>query len=234
MHVNDILDLPNLQEAARRFNSYVSKNTPTGCWLWKGGRLKEYGCFRINRAYLTASRVAWVLANGKMPLLTDGKRTLVLHKCDTPLCVNPAHLFLGNHQSNAADMTAKKRHVFGSRSAQARLTETAVEEILRSAESHNALAARFGVGNKTIVSIRRRRSWAHVAPGVEACKAYREGTKPKLTAEDAVAIFNDPRPRPRIAADYGVSADHVKAIHYGEYWAAATGCTPATARRRRR
>ncbi len=49
-------------------------------------------------------RVAYALAYGPIP---DGM--FVCHRCDVPICINPAHLFLGTHDENMADMVAKKR-----------------------------------------------------------------------------------------------------------------------------
>jgi hypothetical protein len=36
-------------------------------------------------------------------------RIFVLHRCDTPACVNPDHLFLGTAKDNALDREAKGR-----------------------------------------------------------------------------------------------------------------------------
>ena len=83
-----------------------------GCWLWTGpvdhrgyGRLTWLG-----QNWRLAHRVSLELA-GRHP-----GRLCALHRCDTPLCVNPAHLFLGTRAENNADMVAKGRHARGDRS----------------------------------------------------------------------------------------------------------------------
>ena len=48
----------------------------------------------------------------------------------------------------------------------------------------------------------------------------------KLTALEAVSIFNDPRPQSAVAADYGVNQTLVSAIKVGRIWHRATGAAP--------
>ena len=89
----------------------------------------------------------------------------VCHKCDTPLCVNPDHLFLGTAKDNVDDMDRKGRRVNaqakGTRHGMARLTEDEVMAIRASNDKQNAIALRFGV-HKTLVSlIKCGKVWKH-------------------------------------------------------------------------
>ena len=70
------------------------------CWPWVGYRTNNYGVFRGERAH----RYMFRLIHGRIPRGFD-----VLHSCDNPPCVNPKHLWLGNHIANMKDMKRKKR-----------------------------------------------------------------------------------------------------------------------------
>lgn len=82
---------------------------PAGCWLYTGFRKWDgYGWlaryFNGKVRYLTAHRYAWMLLKGDVPAGMH-----VLHKCDNPPCCNPDHLWLGTHQDNMRDKSAKGR-----------------------------------------------------------------------------------------------------------------------------
>ncbi len=85
------------------------------CWVWQGSRIpgskragrQGYGVLAAGsprRASLYAHRVSWEMHHGSIP-----QGLLVLHRCDNPPCVNPAHLYLGTHAENMADMVARGR-----------------------------------------------------------------------------------------------------------------------------
>ena len=77
----------------------------SGCWLWTWSvDGKGYGLIRHKGTLLKAHRVSWKLHKGEVP-----KGAHVLHKCDTPCCVNPGHLFLGTNQDNVDDKVRKGR-----------------------------------------------------------------------------------------------------------------------------
>jgi hypothetical protein len=87
----------------------VDKTGANGCWLYTGFRKWDgYGWLarKLNgkMRYLTAHRYAWILTHGQP---ADGMH--IMHQCDNPPCCNPAHLKLGTHQENMADMVAKGR-----------------------------------------------------------------------------------------------------------------------------
>ena len=105
-----------------------------GCWLWRGNLSdRAYGRFSVGGGrWRLAHRVMWELTNGPIPA-----GLFLCHRCDTPACVNPAHLFLGTHADNMADRGAKGRQLKGERHHKARLTAAQVAEI----------RARYGEGN---------------------------------------------------------------------------------------
>jgi hypothetical protein len=148
----------------------------TGCQLWLGGEKPGgYGrAFWLGRMH-QAHRLAYEAKIGPIP---DG--LMVRHKCDTPLCINPAHLEVGTHADNMRDRDLRNRTARGERSglrlhperilrgeAQpgAKLNNAKVRRIrmlLALGAGRRSLALRFGVSYDTIRLIEKRLHWGHV------------------------------------------------------------------------
>lgn len=126
----------------------------SGCWLWIGARDSSGYGFVWPRS--KAHRLSYERSVGPIP---DGY--VVCHKCDTPCCVNPSHLFVGTIKDNNDDKVAKGRHIMPS-GKQRKLKVDEVVQILASSDSCRALADRFGVSDANISYIRLGRTWKHI------------------------------------------------------------------------
>ena len=169
--------MSNRLPADTRFWGYVDITGEEVCWPWIGARDRPngYGRFSIKRSRaILAHRFAWILSNGPIP---DG--LCVLHRCDNPPCVNPAHLFLGTQADNNVDCVRKGRNAKGERhgwhtkpdsfarwrgegNPNAKLTISAVRAIRADQRAERIIAREYGVSKSLIGAVRRREIWREV------------------------------------------------------------------------
>jgi hypothetical protein len=142
-----------------RFEERFIPEPNSGCWLWTASvSMDGYGQFwYARRKRERAPRMAWALYKGPIP-----KGAFILHKCDTPLCVNPNHLRVGSAKENAQDMVLRKRGkqpvMRGVDNPLTKLTPQDVKEIRRrrATESCKSLAKEYGVHTSQISRIANR------------------------------------------------------------------------------
>lgn len=86
---------------------------------------------------------------------------LVLHRCDTPACVNPSHLFLGTPSDNMRDMVRKGRNANnnGHRSPKSKLSYDAVRDVRNSPMSVSGLAFKYKVSRRAISLAKAGVTW---------------------------------------------------------------------------
>lgn len=149
--------------AHQRFQEKHS--TGDGCWLWTSAKNpKGYGIFYVSkdRRCENAHRFALEQKLGR-PL---GAGCTVMHSCDNPSCVNPAHLSEGTPLLNMLDAKQKGRLAAGERNGGGRkLTLIQAKEIFSASDGCNRLARRYAVSSQTIKAIRRGRIWKEAAHG---------------------------------------------------------------------
>src|SRR6266446_2571111 len=85
--------------------------TDEDCWLWTAATdTKGYGIIHFKRKQYLAHRISyWIYKQYCQSNLLRTPEICVLHRCDSPACINPSHLFLGTVADNNKDMYNKKR-----------------------------------------------------------------------------------------------------------------------------
>lgn len=131
---------------------------PNGCWLWTlSVNSWGYGRTAARLGERSTHRMAYAAFTGPIPA---GMK--VLHRCDTPRCVNPEHLFRGTDSDNVQDCLVKGRHVAlaGEDNPLAKLTMEAAT-VIRAAprSSIAALARRYGVSRRAVSFVMEGKTW---------------------------------------------------------------------------
>lgn len=121
----------------------------SGCWIWTGGKFGNgYGAVSLDGRHMPAHRASYMVNVGPIP-----EGLWVLHRCDNPPCINPAHLWVGTHSDNAKDCYAKGR---GARNERRKLSPEIVSLLRRTLPTtrrtafYRENAALYGVAMSTI------------------------------------------------------------------------------------
>lgn len=153
------------QKDIDRFLSKLIKQE-NGCWIYSGAKDADgYGMFWFNGKTKGAHQFS-AKALGKH-ILKKGDQ--VCHRCDTPSCCNPDHLFVGSTQDNTADRDLKNRTAKGSNVG----TSVYNEEIIKSIkDAYNTrkhyrgiikdLSIEFNVSYGVVWTTCRNKGWRHI------------------------------------------------------------------------
>jgi hypothetical protein len=114
-----------------------------------------------------AHRFSYALAHSGIP---DG--AWILHTCDNPQCVNPAHLYAGTPSDNVQDMLDRERYakthasdMAGMKNPGATLSDDDVLTIRRrreAGETYASIARDYGISTPHAYNLCARKRWTHI------------------------------------------------------------------------
>lgn len=141
-------------ELIRKLFSRTVMDDVSGCWSYRGAKIKGYGVFRWNKKDYRLHRFIYIVVYGLIP-----KDKVICHKCDNRSCWNPKHLFLGTHDDNSKDAVSKNRTARGEKNNKAKLTKEDVLKIRNDNRSNRVVGRAFNVSNAAIWYIRHNKTW---------------------------------------------------------------------------
>jgi hypothetical protein len=203
-----------------RFFNRFERDYSTKCWNWTGllspkgyGKISGVTLDGTKVSGMLAHRVSWLLHNGPIPEGEGAHGTVVMHICDNPRCVNPAHLRLGTQGDNVQDMVQKGRRKApvlptGLDHWRSSFTDQADIDLICSTNGQTKeLAAKFGVAESTIKRVRRRN-------GVVKPDAEKYVNKP--LSQEAIDHIRSTKPGTRgLGKLYGVGKTTISNIRKG-------------------
>lgn len=154
-------------------------DSKSGCWLFTGEIIFGYGRAKINGKRERVHRLSF-----RTFVASIRKGFKVLHRCHTPRCFNPCHLYQGTSLQNSQDMVKAGRSLCGARNSmnrhpecrphgerhgRSKLTELEVLELRRFRESDPLKWTFQALGNLHSISayaaqaIVKRWTWRHLS-----------------------------------------------------------------------
>ena len=136
------------------------------CLIWQGGKNQDgYGYVWHEGKNRATHRVSYELHRGPIPAGLE-----LMHSCDNPSCIEPAHLTPGTHSENILDMVAKGRreHAAGTRHGMSVLTPEQVATIRQRyrpycrKNSTSALARELGISQRAVWCALKGETWSTV------------------------------------------------------------------------
>jgi len=210
-----------------RFDRMHRKDGANGCWLWTGTVDQDgYGIFTGQYdgiVYRRAHRYSWAFhSKGHVP-----QGMFVCHRCDTPGCVNPEHLWLGTVSENHEDMDEKGRRRMahcGEMSPRAILKEADIEKIFVDPRPYAVISQEYNVAVTTITSVKNRVSWKHVKAekiikNGRGSGAGNRGKSDRVTPEIVRTIRASSEQGKLLAERFQISPQMITAIRQRRRWA---------------
>ena len=148
---------------------------PEECWEWQSkSRIKGYGVIGIGgrkAGKMLAHRASWEIHNGPIPANSDEHHgTIVMHKCDNRLCINPNHLMLGTQADNVHDMDNKSRRVSNPRKGSSHhmttINEDQAAKVFVMSGKYRKIAETIGCSIHVVKDIRCGKTWSHITGGL--------------------------------------------------------------------
>lgn len=125
------------------------------CWIWKGNVVRGYGKIRVYETKQQVHRISWsVFNNQEFP---EGMLANHIRECPYKLCIQPAHVYPGDHCANIQDYVNSAKCGLALRKASNELANEIRNMHASGNFQYKELAAIFRICSSTISRIVQRK-----------------------------------------------------------------------------